>query len=296
MRSNIHIIKDIKKNNEIIGDYLFKYEKIQFIYLKYYLKSLSSSRKYLFQLINFYKYLLDGLQKLVNINIVHCNIQLDNLIIDINKENTIFLTDFSYLIKIQNNNQNEYLYIKNRFQEFNLKNNMDLPIEFYILFYMITNRINSLSQYNIHNIVDTIYKNQYIYLQQSFGNDIYAKYIDDSKEYYSKYVNKTIDYIWSDMCNWFYTWDNYSVSIVYLKILIGLHTHLKNKIIANNNECKLENSIIKNKFLIDFMKLLVINIHPNPIKRKNISETLEIFNKIIYSCETNVFIELINNI
>jgi hypothetical protein len=292
------IIKNINltKNRDLTEEYLFQYKKRQFIYFKEYLKALNSSRKYIFQLINFYKYLLDGIQKLVNINIVHCNIKLDKLFVDTNKEHSVLLTDFRYSIKIENNSIDFINKFRFEESESEIKNNMELPIEFYILFYMTSNKITSLSQYNIHNIIDNIYKPQYIFLQQSFGDNLYNQYINDAKDYYSKYVNKSMNYILSDMSNWFYTWDNYSISIVYLKILIGLHTYLKNKIIDNNDKSELENSIIKNKFLISFMKLLVMNIHPNPTKRKNISETLELFDKIIYSCESKVYVELINNI
>jgi len=296
IQNDMFIIQNVNltKNINLTKDYLFQYEKRQFIYFKEYLKSLNSSRKYIFQLINFYKYLLDGIQKLVNINIVHCNIKLEKLFVDTNKENSVLLTDFKYSIKIENNCID--FINKFRFKESEIKNNMELPIEFHILFYMITNRITYLSQYNIDNMIDTIYKTHYTFLQQSFGDNLYNQYINNAKNYYSKYVNKSINYIWSDISNWFYTWDNYSISIIYLKILIGLHTYLKNKIIGNNNESELENSIIKNKFLLSFMKLLVINIHPNPINRKNISKTLELFDKIIYSCETKVYTDLINNI
>jgi len=74
------------------------------------------------------------------------------------------------------------------------------------------------------------------------------------------------------------------LSVTYLKILIGLHYYLKNvKNIQDNND-----------FLMKFMKLLVININPNPIKIKYISETLEIFDVIIYSCQATTYKQLFN--
>jgi hypothetical protein len=283
---DIYSIVKYKRKQNYDCDYLFKFENRRFIYLKTYLKSLSLSRKYIFQLIHFYKYLLDGLQKLVDINMIHSNVQLDKIIIDELKDNSIYLTDFSHSIEIQTNknvicdiNINTFNLLN--FQEFAPDNNIHLPVEFHLLSYMTTRRIKSLSQYNIYNIIDMIYKNNTIL--QTFGCN---QYINDAKDYYCKYINKTIEYIWNDMCIWFYTWDNYSLSIEYLKILIGLHNHLKGK----NNNCE------KNNFLIEFMKLLVINIHPNPSKRKNIQETLQIFNNIIYSFDTQVYRDLIINI
>jgi hypothetical protein len=272
--------KFTSENKKEVEDYLFKFEKRQFIYLNSYLKSLSSSKKYIFKLIHFYKYLLDGIQKLVNINIVHGNIQFNNLLIDTFNDNSIYLTDFRYSIKIQKDSS---ILDTINFQEFKPAENLELPIEFHILSYMLTHKIKSLSRYNIHNIIDIIYKDNTIL--KTFGDTIYNSYIDQAKEYYSKYVNKTIENIWVDISSWFYTWDNYSLSVVYLKILISLYNYLKN-----------EKSITNNKFLISFMNLLVVNIHPNPNKRKNIFETQELFDNIIYSCNLDVYKELINNI
>uniref|UniRef100_A0A6C0IS01 Protein kinase domain-containing protein n=1 Tax=viral metagenome TaxID=1070528 RepID=A0A6C0IS01_9ZZZZ len=262
---------DIRLFHKSASEYLFKFENRQCIYFKDYLKSLSSSRKYIFQFIHFYKHLLEGLRKLVSINMVHGNIHMDNIIV-IN-DNAHF-TDFRSSIEVyENMNMNMNM---NNNEQSNL-------IEFHLLSYMKTRQIKSLSQYNIHLLVDKLYEEQLGHLIKPFGDTLYNQMVDEAKEYYFKYVNKPVEVIWTDMCNWFFTWDNYLLSIVYLKIMIGLHSHVKN-------------NIDKNKFLIGFMKLLVANIHPNPTKRKTISETLEIFDNIIYSCEPNVYKDLIKYI
>jgi hypothetical protein len=74
------------------------------------------------------------------------------------------------------------------------------------------------------------------------------------------------------------TWDNYALSIMYLRILIGLHKTIKKD----------------NKFILFFMKLLVVNIHLNPLKRFSIQETHNKFENIIDGLDSKVYKELLD--
>lgn len=253
------------------NEYLFKFENIQCIYLKDYLKSLSSSRKYIFQLIHFYKHLLEGIQGLVTINMVHGNIQLDKLVVtNNNKQEQVWLTDFRYSIDLSDENL-----------KINVLSGLEQPVEFHFISYMLQHQKSGLSQYNIHTLVENIYDTYVKPLLKPLNNtELYSKMIDEAKEYYSKYANKSVKSIWSDMCQHFFTWDNYSLSIVYLKILIGLYTHVK----------------IENNFLNQFIHLLVCNIHPNPYNRKTIEETLNTFDTIVYSTTSCCYKDLLKYI
>ncbi len=73
----------------------------------------------------------------------------------------------------------------------------------------------------------------------------------------------------TDVLQFSNTWDNYALSILYLRILIGIHRSIG----------------IKNKFIILFMKLLVTNIHLNPLKRLSIEMTIEKFDILLDSLE-----------
>ena len=59
------------------------------------------------------------------------------------------------------------------------------------------------------------------------------------------------------------TWDIFSLSSIYINIIFSLKTQSTN--------CK---------FLDHFLKFLLLNTHPNFEKRKNISDTIELFDKI----------------
>ena len=76
------------------------------------------------------------------------------------------------------------------------------------------------------------------------------------------------------------TWDNYSLSILFLRILIGIHRTIG----------------ITNKFIILFMKLLVSNIHLNPLNRLSISTTIERFNALLNTLEPKDYKDVINGL
>ena len=64
------------------------------------------------------------------------------------------------------------------------------------------------------------------------------------------------------------TWDNYSTSIIYIRLI---------SIIIKTNTKKMLN----NKFIKMLLELMIINIHPNFNRRLSIAETITKFNEII---------------
>ena len=81
----------------------------------------------------------------------------------------------------------------------------------------------------------------------------------------------------TDVLQFYDTWDNYALSIMFLRMLIQIHRTIK----------------IKNKFIILFMKLLVCNIHLNPLKRLSVSSTTNKFKSILDSLEPKDYKELL---
>ena len=71
--------------------------------------------------------------------------------------------------------------------------------------------------------------------------------------------------------NWI-TWDNYSLSIMYLRFLYYLNI----------------NGYIENIFIENLTELLLTNIHPNPKKRLDIDTTLFKFNQSLYEKSTDI--------
>uniref|UniRef100_A0A6C0KMP1 Protein kinase domain-containing protein n=1 Tax=viral metagenome TaxID=1070528 RepID=A0A6C0KMP1_9ZZZZ len=266
---NVNYLKT-SKNTSVDNSILLKYEDNELIYLKKYLKtcSLSSPKIYIINLINIYEKLLITINQLLNERIVHNFINMDSIYIF---EEEAILTNFAFSIDISNSNMNEY--IKHFFLKYDPEF-IEWPPEFHILSYLITNKLNSLSINNIENIIDNLIENQTIL--KTFGDDFVSMYKKDSLNYFQKYINQSFEYILNDILQFYGTWDNYALSIMFLRIIININS--------------------KNKFIILFLNLLVSNIHLNPLKRQTISFTIKNFNNLLDSLEPKVWNDLLNNL
>jgi hypothetical protein len=261
--------KNLTKDNTI----LLEFEDRKIIYLKPYLEKLSSSTKYILRIINFYKYLLNSINLLVNNNIFHNHINFDSIVVD--KFEYPLLTNFSF--SIDYSRDNIFQYIKHFIIAYD-PSYLEWPIELHILSYLLTNKLNSLSSHNIENIIHEVIKNNIIL--NTFGDNIVSSFREESLQYFKKYVNQSYEYILTDILQYSHTWDNYSLSILFLRILIGIHRTIE----------------IKNKFIILFMKLLVYNIHCNPSKRSTIDLTIQKFDSLLDSLEPKDYKNVINGL
>ena len=266
--------RKIKGKNRIKDNtILLEFEDRKIIYLKTYLKELSSSTKYILTIIDFYKYLLNSINLLVNNNIFHNHIDFDSIVVD--KFEYPLLTNFSFSIDYSHNNMVQY--IKHFIIAYE-PSYLEWPIELHILSYLLTNKLNSLSSHNIENIIHEVIKNNSIL--NTFGDNIVSSFREESLQYFKKYVNQSYEYMLTDILQYAHTWDNYSLSILFLRILIGIHRTIK----------------IKNKFVILFMKLLVNNIHCNPSKRSTIDLTIKNFDSLLDSLEPKDYKNVINGL
>ncbi len=262
-----------RKTSKTDDTCLLQFHERQLIYFKNYLKALSSSKKYLLTIINSYKHLLNSINLLVSHNIFHNHINFDSIFVD--KSEHILLSNFSFSIDYLHTDIQQYI---KRFIIAYDPSYLEWPIEFHLLSYLLTNKLNSLSSYNIESIITEYISHNNIL--NTFGPTFVSSYKDESLKYFKKYVNQTYDYILTDMLQYSHTWDNYALSILYLRILIGIHRSIG----------------IKNKFIILFMKLLVQNIHLTPCKRFSIEITIEKFDSILDSLEPKDYKEIINHL
>jgi len=257
-----------REENEI----LLKFVDKELIYLKNYLKSsLNRPKIYILKLINTFQQLLKSINMLLEKGIVHNFINLETIVFGQN--DLPMLTNFAYSLDVS-----RQLDLKPFFLEYD-PSYLEWPLEFHILSFFITNKLNSLSSSNIENIINTIVDNHSIL--KTFGTNFVQNYKDESIEYFKKYVNLSYDEILKDILQFYKTWDNYALSILYLRLLIDLHRKMIVK---------------KNKFIILFMKLLVCNIHLNPLRRLTIDTTLIRFESILDSLEIKDYKEVIDNL
>jgi hypothetical protein len=266
----ITIKRDIKNDDNL----LLSFENRKLIYFDLNLKALRSSKKYIFQLIEFYRYLLRSIDLLVTAGIVHNNINFNTILVD--SFDTPILTNFMHSINLHkfdtlSDSMASYM---THFLSREIKDQLQWPIEFCILKYQLTNKLESLSLYNIESIIRK-YVDDHTILN-TFGSDVVQNYLADGILYFNKYTNKRYQENIVDILKYSHTWDNYALSIVYLRILIGLHRVIN----------------VNNKFVILFMKLLVSNISLDPSKRPSLQNKR--FEKMLNNIDLSDFQMLVS--
>ena len=155
-------------------------------------------------------------------NIIHNNIDFHSLVVD-NNDN-VLLANFSF--SIDTSRSDIRTYIKQFVQHYD-PSYIRWPIEFHLLAYLLTNKLESISLYNIETVIDNYIEHNNIL--KNFGNEIVDKNKKEAIQYFKKYINKSYDQIIDDVLLVKDTWDNYSFSIMYLKIIISIHNlYLRN--------------------------------------------------------------------
>lgn len=264
---SVNLDPAIVKSNA--NQFLLTFKKRELIYLDSYLKALSSSKKYIFELIEFYRYLLNSIDLLVCNKLIHNNIHFNTIVVDLVGSRPI-LTNFMYSIDLSNKGMewwSQYFLLK--------KLDMFYPVEFYLLQYQVTNKLSSLSLYNIETVIKQFIKDHAVL--NAFSKEK-GNLLDDGLKYFASYTNKDFDTNVQDMLKHYYTLDNYALSICYLEILIGIHRTVKTN----------------NKFIIYFMKLLVGCISLDPSKRLSPENSLKSFDTMLKQMEVSDYKQLID--
>jgi len=260
------------ENNKSNQSILLMFDDIQLTYLKDYLNTLKPS-KYINQIIYIYKYLLNSLSLLNNSHIFHNHILFDSIVVT--EDGYPLLSNFSFSIDYLRSDIDTY------FKHFILDYEpgfTEMPLEMHIISYLLTNKLSSLSSYNIESVINDFIDNNNIL--KTFGSAVVSSYKEEALKYYKKYINQSYQCILSDMLRYAHTWDNYALSILFLRILIGLHRTIN----------------VKNKFIIYFMKLLVSNIHLSPFKRLTIGDTLAQFDSILEQMDPKDYTDIIEHL
>jgi hypothetical protein len=149
------------------------------------------------------------------------------------------------------------------------------PIEFYLLQYQVTNKLSCLSLYNIETVINQFIKDHSVL--NAFSKEK-GNLLEDGLKYFASYTNKDFDTNVQNMLKYYYTLDNYALSICYLEILIGVHRTVK----------------MNNKFIIYFMKLLVNCISLDPSKRFTPDHSLKSFDTMLNQMEVSDYKQLID--
>jgi len=231
-------------------------------------------KKHMFlSLTETFKYLLGGIEKLVDNKIVHFDLKAGNILY-----NTITtdpqIIDFGISIPIDelnDSNLKDYFYADG-------SDYYVWPLEVQVINFIVNETKGRLTEKDAEKIAKE-------YTESNKGLQVFSKefidlYRKSCVNEIKKYVGEERKKVIYKLIEFYKTWDNYSLSILYLKTF----------------EYIFSKGFERNSLIILFSQILATNINPDPSKRLSINETREKFNEIFYVDE-NVkdYIELIEN-
>ena len=227
---------------------LLRYNSSNFITFNTFLFNLRNPLLIVSHIIESYEHLLNSFSKLQENNICYFNFSLKNIVFDINHKPILKSFDLS-LIK-EELNPSYLVKILDKLTDFTYK-----PLEIHVIFYLIKNDETTLS----YNSVELISRNfvDNMSILALFSKNYKETYFSNCVEFLKKYINQPRIHIIEDILNYCDTWDNYSLSILYLH-LFGNMTRAFS---------------LKDNFISKMTIMLTKNVCPDPSKREPIEKT-----------------------
>ena len=234
----------------------------------------SDARMIIQTFIESYKYLLMSIEKLSNLNIVHYDLKLENIIFNGTSYNPRII-DFGISIHIDGLNKNN---MKQYFYTY-APSYYIWCLDIIIINFLLHETDTELTELDA-NMIAILYVSSNRALSMC-SPEFVDQYLDLCIKQINTYVGRPRNEVIQELLKYSNTWDNYSLSIIYLKLIGSLFP----------------NREVSNTFLVLMSQILLTNIHPVPSRRLTINDTMVQFSNIFY-VEGNVdsYLRLSNQI
>ena len=226
------------------------------------------------QLMYYYKYLLEGLTLLLTKDIVHMDLKRDNIrITSINKKlSRALIIDFGLSLNIRNiiellkGEDSEFILYELRKSFIAYAPDVDywpLEVHFisYILFKNEDNNAILLNRENIKYVIESIIGENKIYSKLS--NEYKVLLRTQGTDFMNSFIGRSNLYVIRELISYYSTWDNFSLSIMYFRILNDINDIMDKQNVETDN-------VKKFKSISD---ILLLNISMDPRKRLSILDT-----------------------
>jgi len=244
--------------------FLFQYENREKMrdFWSFYNKSAIKKQKIL-RIIQSFKNLLQITNKMSERKLVHMNLVPSNILFK--EDETPYLINFDQTLLLEkdpderkSNEEMENLL----FSEYNPRK-IHLPIEVHLLCYMNSRNLVSLSAANIETVVND--------WAASVSLSPLGKYITEELKAAAIFsrrglINKPKYWIKQQVLSSACTWNNYSLSMIFLVLLSSLDDEIKSHTFANG-----------------FISSILNNISGVVVKRETTEKTMKVFDDLIYS-------------
>jgi serine/threonine protein kinase len=232
----------------------------------------SSKKHIIVGLIENYSYLLDSLSILLKNKLVHFDIKSENILYNQNTHLPLIL-DFGISIDIDTfKYKNIGIYFYTYSPDYYI-----WSLEVHVINFLLYETRGPLTAADIKRICAEYvkYNKGLINFSEEFKGDYLKSCENCLQVYVGMDKKKTIDLL----ITFYPTWDNYSLSILYLKTFSFMFPQ----------------GFHKNSLILYFSQMLLYNIHPNPNKRYSLEETKQKFKDIFFMEEqVDNYMDLIN--
>lgn len=242
------IIKYSENNNEYIeGITFFLHNKCE--------------KEYICGIIDSYLYLLQSLDILQKEGVIYFNFSSEKLKFKTICNPHCILYDFNGSLlrdKMKNDNIetiNYFFHFISKTQNFTFKS-----FEVHVLYYLYKMDEEYLSKYKISIIIERFVQNMKSVIKGQDGKIMKSK----CELFMEQFINKNKNDIILNLINCCDTWDNYSVSILYLNLVENIIQGYRSQM----------------RFMTKFQDILFKNISPCPEKRLSVEETIIEFKKL----------------
>jgi hypothetical protein len=231
--------------------------------------SLPTPRLMIFHAIDSYYHLLNSLYRLEKLGICYYNFSPEYLSFDEYYKPRI--TKFDTSIQIEQLNEQLITRFIRATKDFTHK-----PLEVHLVFYLIANNVDMLTDDLIIIICDKFVGNlDVLKLFSQRYNDLHR---NECLSFLTRYVNKGRTEILVDVLKYIDTWDNYGLSMLY--------SHLFGNITITFS--------LKGTIMSNLLDLFVKNISPLPENRNNIQNTITAYKKLYCDFKDWSFVEQIH--
>jgi len=250
---NEQIIKKLENVSSNDNKYLlFKYNNETCVGFDKFIFNLKTPKVLIFHVLSTFSYLLSSLIKLNDNNICFFNLSTENIVFKNDNREKPIIKNFQNSLHVSKLNEIYITKIIKNTTEYTHK-----PLEVHVLFYLIQNDLDTINHDLIEEICEFYVKNLSILdLFSQKYKEVFKKACSDSLK---KYINIPKSTIISDILEQNDTWDNYSLSILYLHIIGNISRVFS----------------LKGTFISKFVVELTKNIHPDYLKRERLEKTKE---------------------
>ena len=228
-----------------------------------FLTDISKNKKsIILNILDTYSFLCNSIKVLVAQGVVQFDFKSENILYSRKTQNPLII-DFGisfHAPSLKSSNWDDYFYVY-------APDYYIWPLEVHCINFLLNEDSSKLTLSSVSEIAREVTKHNkgLAIFTENFRKEYEEACVNALRPYVGKPVDKTI----SELIKNYKTWDNFGLSILYLRLM----------------EFLFGNQFFKNKLIIMFSQLLLINIHPDPKKRKTLEETIETYNSIFYKDE-----------